>query len=223
MPSAEVRQCQCLHCQQDTEYPARVLHQHLNVLLSRLNEQQRRQHPIEVNVHDFPGDALGRAVPYGIYDLQHNEGAVYVGMSADTPEFAVTANGQWWEHRGRVVDPRGTALLILADGGGSHGRRSRVWKAQLQSQLSDRLDLRVTVCHDPTGGSQWNPIKHRLCSQISRNWAGQPLRTVETMLGYLRNTTTTKGLRVTARPLRYQGSMPSFPPCHLRLIIPIKE
>jgi hypothetical protein len=159
------------------------------------------QHPIEVNVHDFPGDALGRAVPYGIYDLQHNEGVVYVGMSADTPEFAVTAIGQWWEDRGRVVYPRGTALLILADGGGSNGCRSRVWKAQLQSQLSDRLGLRVTVCHYPTGCSKWNPIEHRLFSQISLNWAGQPLRTVETMLGYLRNTTTTMGLRVTARIL----------------------
>jgi hypothetical protein len=159
------------------------------------------QHPIEVNVHDFPGDALGRAVPYGIYDLQPNEGVVYVGMSADPPEFAVTAIGQWWEDRGRVVYPRGPALLILADGGGSHGCRSRVWKAQLQSQLSDRLGLRVTVCHDPTGGSKWNPIAHRLFSQISLNWAGQPLRTVETMLGYLRNTTTTTGLRVTARSL----------------------
>jgi hypothetical protein len=159
------------------------------------------QHPLEVNVHDFPGDALGRAVPYGIYDLQHNEGVVYVGMSADTPEFAVTAIGQWWEDRGRVVYPRGTALLILADGGGSNGCRSRVWKAQLQSQLSDRLGLRVTVCHYPTGCSKWNPIEHRLFSQISLNWAGQPLRTVETMLGYLRNTTTTMGLRVTARIL----------------------
>jgi hypothetical protein len=159
------------------------------------------QHPIEVNVHDFPGDALGRAVPYGIYDLQQNEGAVYVGMSADTPEFAVTAIGQWWEDRGHVVYPQGTALLILADGGGSNGCRAQVWKAELQSQLSDRLGLRVTVCHYPTGCSKWNPIEHRLFSQISLNWAGQPLRTVETMLGYLRNTTTTTGLRVTARIL----------------------
>jgi Rhodopirellula transposase DDE domain len=159
------------------------------------------QHPIEVNVHDFPGDALGRAVPYGIYDLQHNEGAVYVGMSADTPEFAVTAIGQWWQDHGRVVYPRGTALLILADGGGSNGCRSRMWKAQLQSQLSDRLGLRVTVCHYPTGCSKWNPIEHRLFSQISLNWAGQPLRTVETILGYICDTTTTTGLRVTARLL----------------------
>jgi hypothetical protein len=156
------------------------------------------QHPIEVNVHDFPSDALGRAVPYGIYDLQHNEGTVYVGMSSDTPEFAVTAIGHWWANCGRVVYPQATALLILADAGGSNGCRSRVWKAALQSQLSDRLDLRVTVCHYPTGCSKWNPIEHRLFSQISRNWAGRPLRTLETLLGYIRDTTTTTGLRVTA-------------------------
>ena len=154
--------------------------------------------PITVNVHDFPGDALGRAVPYGIYDLQRNEGAVYVGTSADTPEFAVTAMARWWETRGRLAYPAATPLLILADAGGSNGCRPRLWKAQLQNQLSDRLSLRVTVCHYPTGCSKWNPIEHRLFSQISLNWAGQPLRTFETMLGYLRDTTTTTGLRVIA-------------------------
>jgi hypothetical protein len=159
------------------------------------------QHPIEVNGHDVPGDALGRAVPYGLDDLQQNEGAVSVGMSADTPEFAVTAIGPWWEDRGPVVYPQGTALLILADGGGSTGCRSRVWTAPLPSQLSDRLGLRVTVCHDPTGCSTWNPLEHRWFSPSSLNGAGQPWRTVETMLDYLRNTTTTTRLRVTARRL----------------------
>ena len=149
-------------------------------------------------MHDFPSDALGRAVPYGIYELQHNSGAVYVGASADTPEFAVTAIAQWWEESGRVIYPQASHLLILADAGGSNGCRPRVWKAQLQTQISDRLGLCVTVCHYPTGCSKWNPIEHRLFSQISLNWAGQPLRTFETMLGYLRDTTTTTGLRVTA-------------------------
>jgi Rhodopirellula transposase DDE domain len=156
------------------------------------------QHPIAVNVHDFPGDALGRAVPYGIYDVQRNHGAVYVGCSGDTPEFAVTTIARWWEERGRVVYPQATQLLILADAGGSNGCRPRLWKAQLQRELSDRLGLCVTVCHYPTGCSKWNPIEHRLFSQISLNWAGQPLRTLETMLGYIRDTTTTTGLRVTA-------------------------
>jgi hypothetical protein len=159
------------------------------------------EHAIEVNVHDFPSDALGRAVPYGIYDPQRNEGAVYVGASADTSEFAVTAIARWWEDRGGVAYPQAPHLLILADAGGSNGCRPRLWKVQLQSHLSDRFGLTVTVCHDPTGCSKWNPIEHRLFSQISRNWAGQPLRTFETMLGYLRDTTTTTGLTVTARLL----------------------
>ena len=159
------------------------------------------QQPEEVNVHDFLTDALGRAVPYGIYDPQHNEGAVYVGASADTPEFAVAAIAQWCEERGRVAYPHATQLLILADSGGRNGHRPRLWKAPLQSQLSDRLGLTVTVCHYPTGGSKWNPIEPRLFSQISLNWAGKPLRTFDTMLGYLRDTTTTTGLQVTAQLL----------------------
>jgi Rhodopirellula transposase DDE domain len=156
------------------------------------------QQPIQVNVHDFPSDALGRTVPYGIYDLLRHEGAVYVGTSADTPAFAVMAMAHWWEDSGRSAYPQATQRLILADAGGSNGCRPRLWKAELQSQLSDRLGLSVTVCHDPTGGSKWNPIAHRLFSQISRNWAGQPLRTLETMRGDIRETRTTTGLRVTA-------------------------
>jgi hypothetical protein len=159
------------------------------------------QQPEEVNVHDFLTDALGRAVPYGIYDPRRHEGTVYVGASADIPEFAVAAIAPWWEERGRVAYPHATQLLILADAGGSNGYRPRLWKAQLQSQLSDRLGLTVTVCHDPTGCSKWHPIEHRLFSQISLNWAGKPLRTFDTMLGYLRDTTTTTGLQVTAQLL----------------------
>jgi Rhodopirellula transposase DDE domain len=159
------------------------------------------QHPIEVNVHDFPSDALGRAVPYGIDDLQHHHGAVSVGDSGDTPEFAVGAMTRWWEHIGRVVDPQASRLLSWADPGGSTGCRPRRWKAPRQSQGSDRLGLHVTVCHDPTGGSQWNPREPRVFSHMRRNWAGQPLRTLETRLGSLRDTTTTTGLGVTASPL----------------------
>jgi Rhodopirellula transposase DDE domain len=157
--------------------------------------------PLAVNGHDFPGAALGRAVPYGIDDLQHNEGAVSGGMSAAPPACAVTAVGQWWEDCRRVVSPRGTALLSLADGGGRHGGRSRVWPAPRQSQLSERLGLQVTGCHDPTGGSQWHPMEHRVCSQISRNGAGQLWRTVETRRGGRRGTTATTGRRVIARRL----------------------
>src|SRR6266403_6173034 len=156
------------------------------------------QQPLEVNVHDFPGDALGRAVPYGIYDLIRNEGAVYVGASADPPEFAVTAIVHWWEDSGWRVYPQATQLLIVADAGGSNGCRPRLWKAQLQSQLSDRLGLTVTVCHYPTGCSKWNPIERSLFSQISCNWAGVPLRTWDTVLGFIRGTKTSRGLAVSA-------------------------
>jgi Rhodopirellula transposase DDE domain len=156
------------------------------------------QRPLEVNVHDFPRDALGRAVPDGIYDVQRHVGAVYVGASADTPAFAVMAIGHWWEDIGGSADPQARQLLILADAGGSNGCRPRLWKEQLQRQLCDRLGLSVTVCHYPTGCSKWNPIEHRLFSHMSLNWAGQPLRTLETMLSSVRGTTTATGLRVTA-------------------------
>jgi hypothetical protein len=151
-----------------------------------------------VNIHDFLGEGLGRAVPYGIYDVTANRGSVYVGASGDTPRFAVEAIARWWEETGPVVYPDADHLLILADAGGSNGCRPRLWKQQLQERVCDRLGLTVTVCHYPTGCSKWNPIEHRLFSQISLNWAGKPLRTWETMLGHIRATTTTTGLTVDA-------------------------
>ena len=159
------------------------------------------QEATAVNVHDFPQDALGRAVPYGIYDLTRNRGTVYVGESADTPAFAVEAIARWWADEGRAAYPDAPHLLLLADAGGSNGCRPRRWKEQLQERLSDRLGLAVTVCHYPTGCSKWNPIAHRLFGPISVNWAGQPLRCRETLLGYLRGTTTTSGLVVRAAHL----------------------
>jgi hypothetical protein len=151
-----------------------------------------------VNVHDFRPDALGRAVPYGIYDLAHNRGTVYVGQSADTPRFAVDMIARWWADEGRAAYPEASELLILADSGGSNSARSRVWKQQLQDQLCDRHGLAVTVCHYPTGCSKWNPIEHRLFGPSSRTWAGHPLVDWETMLGYLEGTTTRTGLTVRA-------------------------
>ncbi len=151
-----------------------------------------------VNVHDFPQDALGRAVPYGIYDLTHNCGTMYVGQSGDTPRFAVTALAHWWAEAGRQAFPGTDQLLVLADAGGSNGCQPRLWKQQLQEQLSDRFGLTVTVCHYPTGCSKWNPIEHRLFGPISVNWAGQPLRTWETLLSCLRGTQTRTGLAVAA-------------------------
>ena len=151
-----------------------------------------------VNDHDFKLDALGRAVPYGIYVVNHNQGYVYVGQSADTAEFAVDVLACWWQEFGQVDFPDAPCMLILCDSGGSNGYRLRLWKVKLQEQLADKLSLSVTVCHYPTGASKWNPIEHRLFGPISTNWAGKPLRTFEIMLAYLRGTTTQTGLKVSA-------------------------
>jgi hypothetical protein len=159
--------------------------------------QTWRRQAEEVNEHDFPG-AKCRAVPFGIYDPTRNEGHVYVGLSNDTPEFAVHSIARWWEGEGRRGYPGANALLILADSGGSNGCRARAWKLSLQEKLCDESGLTVTVCHYPTGCSKWNPVEHRLFSFISKNWEGKPLRTLEIMLGYIRGTRTVTGLRVKA-------------------------
>jgi hypothetical protein len=160
-----------------------------------------------VNLHDFPQDALGRAVPYGIYDLRHNRGSVYVGESADTPRFAVDAIVAWWQDEGQAAYPGARELLVLADSGGSNGCQPRAWKGQLQAQLADRWGLTVTVCHYPTGCSKWNPVERRLFGPISVNWAGQPLRTFERVVGLIRGTTNRSGLTVRAE--RLQGAYPT--------------
>jgi hypothetical protein len=150
-----------------------------------------------VLVHDWPQDAIGQAIPYGVYELTTNRGFVCVGDCFDTPRFAVEAINDWWQLEGCRQFPRARRLLILADAGGSNSCRSRVWKAQLQEQIADACELEVTVCHYPTGCSKWNPIEHRLFSQISVNWAGVPLRTFETIMRYITGTVTAAGLRVT--------------------------
>ena len=154
--------------------------------------------PEQVNVHDFPQDALGRAVPYGIYDLTHNEGYVYVGTSFDTPEFAAYAIAQWWADPDRPRFQCEDKLLILADAGGSNNCRYWLWKKHIQEQLADQFGIEVMICHYPTGASKWNPIEYRLFSQISLNWAGKPLRSWATMLNYIRGTVTETGLQVKA-------------------------
>jgi hypothetical protein len=152
----------------------------------------------EVNVYDFLQEADGQAIPYGIYDLQHNLGYVAVGTTADTSEFAVDAIIWWWELVDRPTFPDETKLLILSDAGGSDGCRFRLWKMQLQEQLADRLGIQVMVCHYPTGASKWNPVEHRLFSYITLNWAGKPLLSFKRVLAYLRGTTTETGLQVKA-------------------------
>lgn len=152
----------------------------------------------EVDAHDFPQDAIGRAVPYGIYDLRANRGTVYIGQSADTPTFAVDNLAHWCRTELRDRYPAATRLLIEADSGGSNSARSRVWKQQLPVQLADALGLTITVCHYPTGASKWNPIEHRLFSQISKTWAGCPLRSFALVAHYIAETTTYTGLQVRA-------------------------
>ena len=158
--------------------------------------------PVLVNDHDFRSDALGIAIPYGVYDLRANRGTVFVGTSYDTPEFAVDAVERWWRQEGRQRYPNTSHLAILADGGGSNGSRCRLWKHALQRKLCDGHGLEVTVAHYPPGASKWNPIEHRLFSQISKNWAGRSLDSYETILKYLRTTSTSTGLRVRAHLVR---------------------
>ncbi len=155
------------------------------------------QEALEVNDHDFRSAAEGVAIPYGVFDLLANRGHVFVGTSFDTPQFAVDNVERWWAVEG-LNYTNASQLLILADGGGSNGARTRAWKLGLQTNLCDRHGLNVTVCHYPTGASKWNPIEHRLFSQISRNWSGQPLVSYETILNYIRTTETSTGLTVDA-------------------------
>ncbi len=152
----------------------------------------------QVDEHDFPSQAECSALPFGVYDVTRNRGHVIVGMSHNTPEFAATSIGRWWQQEGRHAYPKAAHLLLLADGGGGNGSRSRAWKVNLQHHLCDRFRLTVSVCHYPPGCSKWNPVEHRLFSHISRNWEGKPLRTLGIMLGYIRGTTTITGLKVTA-------------------------
>lgn len=160
------------------------------------------QKPIAVLDHDFRSDASAIAVPYGIYDCQNNHGLVCVGTSADTPAFAVDAIEYWWVHERPLYFPKATQLLILADCGGSNGNRARVFKWRLHQQLCQSHAVTVTLCHYPPGASKWNPIEHRLFSELSKNWQGQPLRTVGTMLNYIRTTHTISGLNVSAHLMR---------------------
>jgi hypothetical protein len=161
-------------------------------------EWQPTKTPEPVRVHDFPGDALGKAIPYGVYDMARNEAWVSVGRDHDTPAFAVASIRQWWTMMGRRAYPAAEALYITADAGGSNGYRSRAWKRDLQ-RLADDLRLRIHVSHFPPGTSKWNKIEHRLFCHITQNWRGRPLRTFETVVALIGHTRTAAGLRVKAR------------------------
>jgi transposase len=153
--------------------------------------------PVEVDTHDFPDPLKGKAVPYGVYDLRHNEAWVSVGISSDTAEFAVESIRCWWKRLGRRRHRQATRLLITADSGGSNSSRNRLWKVELQA-LSDETGLEIEVCHFPPGTSKWNKIEHRLFCHVTRNWQGQPLETHEVVVNLIGSTTTEAGLKVYA-------------------------
>ena len=160
-------------------------------------EWNRAKDPVQVQVHDFIDPALGKANPYGVYDLATNTGWVSVGTDHDTAAFAVRTIASWWEHIGRALHPSATRLLISADGGGSNGYRTRLWKTELAALAAD-TGLTITVCHLPPGTSKWNKIEHRLFSHISMNWRGRPLTSHEVIVETIAATTTTTGLTVHA-------------------------
>jgi hypothetical protein len=163
--------------------------------------------PVLVNDHDFRKDALGIAILWGLLETTTNRGHIFIGTSHETPAFAVSALAHWWKRTGRTRYRQAKRLLILADCGGSNGYRNRAWKHQIQTWLCDHFGLTVTVAHYPPGTSKWNPIEHRLFSEISKNWAGQPLESYETIQNFIRTTKTQTGLTVTATMLH--GDFPT--------------
>jgi Rhodopirellula transposase DDE domain len=160
-------------------------------------EYRPKGRPRRVNTHDFPDPKLGKAIPYGVYDIHENEAGVSVGISHDTAEFAVEAIRRWWQRLGRRRYGQARRLLVTADSGGSNSARSRLWRVELQ-KFVDETGLIVEVCHYPPGTSKWNKIEHRLFCHITRNWQGLPLETLEIVVEAISHTTTETGLEVHA-------------------------
>jgi hypothetical protein len=158
-------------------------------------EWQPTGQPVPVSTYDFPTCAVGKAIPYGVYDLADDSAWVSVGVDHDTSVFAVATITQWWTKMGAAKYPRATRLLITADGGGSNGHRPWLWKHELAA-LAETTGLDITICHYPPGTSKWNKIEHRLFSRITLNWRGRPLTTFQTIVNLIANTTTTTGLTV---------------------------
>ena len=158
-------------------------------------EYRKKGAPVETRMHDFVDKTLGKAIPYGIYDIESNEGWVTIGINYDTARFAVNSIRRWWTEMGQTRFPRATRLLITADAGGSNGWRTRLWKVALQ-ELANEIEMNVTVCHFPPGTSKWNKIEHRLFSFITQNWRGKPLYDLKTIVNLISHTTTEAGLIV---------------------------
>jgi DDE family transposase len=160
-------------------------------------EWQPKGEPEAVRVHDFLDPALGKAIPYGVYDLTANQGWVSVGVDHDTAEFAVATLRRWWSLMGQPLYPRAAELLVMADSGGSNGSRNRLWKVALAA-MARETGLRIKVCHFPPGTSKWNKIEHRMFSHITQNWRGRPLVSHEVIVNLIGATTTSKGLEIRA-------------------------
>ncbi len=160
-------------------------------------EWEKKRQPMAVNTYDFPDKEKGKACPYGVFDMAHNEGWVNVGISKDTAEFAVESIRRWWFGMGCFRYPDASCLLITADGGGSNGYRIRLWKREIQ-KFSDETAMSVYVCHFPPGTSKWNKIEHQMFSFVSKNWRGRPLDSIGTIVNLISNTTTKSGLSIKA-------------------------
>jgi Rhodopirellula transposase DDE domain len=160
-------------------------------------ELRPKASPQEVRIHDFVDPKLGRAVPYGVYDIANNTGWVSVGVDHDTAAFAVNTIRRWWHTMGKARYPKARRLMITADGGGSNGARVRLWKIELQ-KFVDEIAVPVTVCHLPPGTSKWNRIEHRLFAFITKNWRGKPLVTLQAIVQLIGATSTKAGLEVRA-------------------------
>ena len=165
--------------------------------LNKGQEWQPKGIPEKVNIYDFINKELGKAIPYGVYDVTFNKGWVSVGIDHDTARFATATLRRWWEVMGHPMYPNARELLITADGGGSNSSRSRLWKVALQ-ELTDDTGLEISVCHFPPGTSKWNKIEHRMFCHITENWRGRPLRSLEIIVNLIGNTTTKAGLRIQA-------------------------
>jgi hypothetical protein len=175
-----------------------------------------RNQTCDVADHDFPSYASAKIIPYGIYDTIANEGAVYIGLSHDTAAFAVDSISAWWKKYGSQRYPHARRILILADNGGSNSPYNAAWQYHLWHDFCQQYRLKVTICHYPTGASKWNPIEHRLFSEISKNWAGIPLTNLQTALRYVRTTKTEPGLKVAATLNRKSYSLKERVPDELQ-------
>jgi len=174
-------------------------------LANKGREYQPKGDPVRVKVHDFPDPKVGKAIPFGVYDLAADDGFVVVGDDHDTAAFAVATIGRWWDTVGSVIYPNATRLMVTADAGGSNSYRNRMWKVEV-AQLAERTGIAITVCHFPPGTSKWNKIEHRLWSHVSMNWRGRPLTSHDVVVNLIAATHTTKGLTVRAE--RDHGSYP---------------